>query len=153
MVMNHLRTTMSTLPQKRIRKILSVSTDDLVELLSTESGNENVIQRYRDRAKERRNGIHPDYQNEYVDNQDVLQCHTNGLDYEKNRKEEQRERANEWDNILSSEYDETAEDRSKNTLLFGVHEGDDSRLKEKLTSKLERNTPESYAECCPGVSR
>ncbi|GFU29545.1 protein Red [Nephila pilipes] len=75
------------------------------------------------------------------------------LDYEKNRKEEQRQRANEWDNILSSEYDETAEDRSKNTLLFGVHEGVDSRLKEKLTSKLERNTPESYAECCPGISR
>ncbi|GFU37838.1 hypothetical protein NPIL_646461 [Nephila pilipes] len=40
----------------------SVSTAALVELLSTDSGNENVTQRYRDRAKERRDEVRPDNQ-------------------------------------------------------------------------------------------
>ncbi|GFU34409.1 protein Red [Nephila pilipes] len=61
--------------------------------------------------------------------------------------EKQREQANEWNNILSSEYDENLVDRSKDKLLFGVHKGRDSRLKAKLISKLERDMPKSYAEC------
>ncbi|GFT91918.1 protein Red [Nephila pilipes] len=36
--------------------------------------------------------------------------------------------------------------RSKDTLLLGVHKRDDRRLKAKLTSKLE-----GYAECYPGA--
>ncbi|GFS57391.1 hypothetical protein NPIL_344541 [Nephila pilipes] len=39
-------------------------TDVLVELLSTEYNKENVTQRYRYRAMERRDGVNPDYPNE-----------------------------------------------------------------------------------------
>ncbi|GFT36293.1 protein Red [Nephila pilipes] len=42
----------------------SISTDSLVELSSTESGNENVTQRIRYRAEERREGINPNHKNE-----------------------------------------------------------------------------------------
>ncbi|GFX61105.1 protein Red [Trichonephila clavipes] len=73
------------------------------------------------------------------------------MDDDKRREEKERERANEWDNILSSEYGENAEDRSKDKLLVGALKGDDSRLKAKLTSKLDRDMPESYAECYPGA--
>ncbi|GFT35768.1 hypothetical protein NPIL_501981 [Nephila pilipes] len=53
--------------------------------------------------------------------------------------------------ILSFEYDEDDEDLSKNKLLLVVHKGNDSKLKAKLTNKLERYIPESYVECYPGV--
>ncbi|GFY56310.1 protein Red [Trichonephila inaurata madagascariensis] len=73
------------------------------------------------------------------------------MDDDKRREEKQRERANEWDSILSSEYGENAEDRSKDKLFVSALKGDDSRLKAKLTSKLDRDMPESYAECYPGA--
>ncbi|GFU33285.1 CCHC-type domain-containing protein [Nephila pilipes] len=41
----------------------SISTDALVELLSTESGNENMTQRNRYGDNERRDGVNPDHQN------------------------------------------------------------------------------------------
>ncbi|GFS52137.1 hypothetical protein NPIL_110141 [Nephila pilipes] len=63
----------------------------------------------------------------------------------------QRECANEWDNNLSSEYSEKAEDRSKDKLLLGVHKGNDSRLKANLTRKLERYMLERYPECYSGA--
>lgn len=72
-------------------------------------------------------------------------------DDEKRREEKTRERKNEWDSILSGEYGEQAENKSKDKLLMGIVKGDDSRLKAKLTSKLERDMPESYAECYPGA--
>ncbi|GFS35877.1 hypothetical protein NPIL_49231 [Nephila pilipes] len=35
--------------------------------------------------------------------------------------------------------------------LLGIHKGDENTLKTKLTSKLERDVVESYAECYPGA--
>ncbi|GFS57393.1 hypothetical protein NPIL_344551 [Nephila pilipes] len=52
---------------------------------------------------------------------------------------------------MSSEYGEKADNRPKNKLLLGVHKKDDSKLKAKLTNKLERDEPENYPECYPGV--
>ncbi|GFU07906.1 protein Red [Nephila pilipes] len=66
-------------------------------------------------------------------------------------KEKQGERVNKWDNILSSEYVENAEDRSKDKLLLDVHKADDSRLKAKLTSKLVRDVSKSYVEYYHGA--
>ncbi|GFU42841.1 hypothetical protein NPIL_271061 [Nephila pilipes] len=42
----------------------SISTKALVELLSCKSGNENMIQRYGDKAKGKRDGVSLDYQND-----------------------------------------------------------------------------------------
>lgn len=67
------------------------------------------------------------------------------------RREENLERKKEWDSILSGDYGEHSENRSKDKFLMGLVKGDDSRLKAKLTSKLERDMPESYAECYPGA--
>ncbi|GFU21107.1 hypothetical protein NPIL_347911 [Nephila pilipes] len=70
----------------------------------------------------------------------------------KNAKKNKEKLFNELDDILSSEFGENAEDRSKDKLLLRVHKEDDSRLKAKLTSKLERYMPESYGECYPGTA-
>ncbi|GFS33288.1 protein Red [Nephila pilipes] len=43
----------------------SISTDALVELLSTESDKESVTEKNRYRAEVRRDGVNPDHQNEY----------------------------------------------------------------------------------------
>ncbi|KAG8194108.1 hypothetical protein JTE90_003049 [Oedothorax gibbosus] len=73
------------------------------------------------------------------------------IEEEKRREEKQRERAMEWDNILSGDYGEGSDDRiTKDKIIHGVLKGDE-RLKAKLTSKLERDMPESYAECYPGA--
>ncbi|KFM71946.1 Protein Red, partial [Stegodyphus mimosarum] len=73
-------------------------------------------------------------------------------DEEKRREDKHRDRINnEWGSLLSSEYGEHLDDRSKDKLLLGSVKGEDSRLKAKLTSKLERDMPESYAECYPGA--
>ncbi|GFS97718.1 hypothetical protein NPIL_585741 [Nephila pilipes] len=53
----------------------------------------------------------------------------------------------EWKSYLE---DSRIDDRLKNKLSLGVHKWDDNRFKSKLTSKLERDMPESYAECNPG---
>ncbi|GFS82085.1 hypothetical protein NPIL_344581 [Nephila pilipes] len=60
MVTNHSLTKISSVPAKRKRKIISISTEALVEMLSTEAANENVTQRYKERTEE----VNPDYQNE-----------------------------------------------------------------------------------------
>ncbi|XP_042910919.1 protein Red [Parasteatoda tepidariorum] len=70
-------------------------------------------------------------------------------DDERRREEKQRDAKNEWDSVLSGDYENA--DHSKDRLLMSVLKGDDSRLKAKLTSKLERDVPESYAECYPGA--
>ncbi|XP_054712150.1 protein Red-like [Uloborus diversus] len=69
-------------------------------------------------------------------------------DDEKRKDDRFQDRNNEWGNILSSEYGEMSDAKDK---LMGALKGDDSRLKAKLTSKLERDMPESYAECYPGA--
>ncbi|XP_055935970.1 protein Red-like [Argiope bruennichi] len=66
------------------------------------------------------------------------------------RREDKRDRVNEWDTINMDKID-FGESGSKDKLLLGALKGDDSRLKAKLTSKLERDMPESYAECYPGA--
>ncbi|GFT88971.1 hypothetical protein NPIL_291241 [Nephila pilipes] len=170
----------------------SVSTGAGIKLLSTESGNEKVTQRYRDRVKERRGGVNLDYDYEepfrsaagYLAKAPVPKS---GLDTTERKRqmiqeskylkkritkkdhnvvheelksyfeklgmddEKQRERVNEWDNILSSEYSENAEVQSENRFLFGVHKGNDCILKAKLTQKLMRDMSESCAECNPGA--
>ncbi|GIX79851.1 protein Red [Caerostris extrusa] len=70
---------------------------------------------------------------------------------EDDKRKEEKQRDREWDNILSGDYAENAEDRSRDKHAHSSHKGDDSRLKAKLTSKLERDMPESYAECYPGA--
>ncbi|GFU02691.1 protein Red [Nephila pilipes] len=117
---------------------LSESTEALMELLSTKSGNENLTQRCRDRTKEKRDG------KSYVEEPRIND--------EKRREDKQRDLVNEWDNILSSEYGENVEDRSKYKILLGVHKENNRRLLAKLTSKLERGIGECYAQFYPGAS-
>jgi len=70
-------------------------------------------------------------------------------DIEKKKEDKYRDPVNnEWSNLMNSEYGEQS-DNAKG-LAFGL-KGDDSRLKAKLSSKIERDMPESYAECYPGA--
>lgn len=57
---------------------------------------------------------------------------------------------NDWGSLLNSEFVDHIDEHGKDKLLLGSSK-DDSRLKAKLTSKLERDMPESYAECYPGA--
>lgn len=70
------------------------------------------------------------------------------IDDEK-RHEDKHHSHSEWG--LSDFSADPLEDRSKDKLLLVGSKGEDSRLKAKLTSKLERDMPESYAECYPGA--
>ncbi|GFT36295.1 protein Red [Nephila pilipes] len=192
----------------------SISTDSSVELSSTESGNENVTQRIRYRAEERRKGVNPNHQNEdavksaagyhviapdFKSGSDAVErrCQriheskflggdmknthlVNGLDnalvqkvrnenYYKEKKEEKLESLllkhkdkgewkkkfnlkQNWEDTFIRKFSKIAI-QSKESSFFqrklAVHKGDDSILKAKLTSKLEKDMPESYAECYP----
>ncbi|GFS95721.1 hypothetical protein NPIL_197921 [Nephila pilipes] len=63
MITNHPRTTLSPSPPKRKGKSF-FKYRCFGGLFSNESGNENMTQRYKDRTKERRDGVNPDYQKE-----------------------------------------------------------------------------------------
>ncbi|GFU07683.1 hypothetical protein NPIL_291791 [Nephila pilipes] len=89
---------------------------------------------FLDIAKERRDGVNPDYQNEDSITSAAGYCGVApvvkfGLDNVEQRRQM----------IQESKF------------LGGVHKADNSRLKAKLASKLERDIPKSYAKCYPGA--
>ncbi|GFU33990.1 protein Red [Nephila pilipes] len=116
-------------------------------------------QRNRYRAEGRRDGVNPDHQNEdpitsTTGDRAVARNPKSGLDTVERRRQmiqESKFFGGDMEHThLVKGFGYTLLQKVRETLA-GAHKEDDSRLKAKLTSKLERDMPESYAECYTGA--
>ncbi|GFU12110.1 protein Red [Nephila pilipes] len=104
---------------------------------------------FLDIAKERRDGVNPDYQNEdsitsAAGYRAVAPVVKFGLDNVERRRQIIQE-----SKFLGGDMEHTY---LVNGLDYDLlQRADDSRLKAKLASKLERDIPKSYAKCYPGA--
>lgn len=97
-----------------------------------------------------KNAIDQEKKKSYFEKPSIEQEEEKRSEKEKELQQQQQQPNKDWLTGWSSENKVDAAD-PKDRPFVGIIKGDDSRLKAKLTSKLERDMPESYAECYPGA--